>query len=291
MAESVELNYGNFRLSMRPDLGGCIAGFWLGDVPVLRSTPTDDLSSVRSSASYALAPFSNRIALGRFEWQGVTYQLAQNFLPEPHAIHGVGWQRAWQVMEVGTAHASLSYQHHGDTAWPFAFDCIQTVQLGASGLTTELHITNRHTAAAPVGGGWHPYFVKRLGSHIRFSAQKRWEMGLDKLPSESLVASGLDTNCQDLDIDHCFAGWNGCVELHDELLSIGITSNLRHLVVFTHPGRDFVAIEPVSHVNNAINMTNGLSSLGLTVLEPGQTWATHMTIDVANTAPVLTAKT
>ena len=284
MLEGVALAFQDFSLSLRPDLGGCVEGFWLGDVPVLRSTPHNELNTVRSCASYVLAPFSNRIGLGRFDWQGIAYQLAQNFPPEPHAIHGVAWQRGWQVVEASAAHARLSYQHTGDAAWPFAFDCVQSVRLGANGLTMELNITNRHSAAAPVGGGWHPYFVKRQNSHVRFLAQTRWEMGLDKLPTQRMANPGLDTTCTKLDVDHCFSGWSGGAELSDELLSIRITSNLRHLVVFTHPSREFVAIEPVSHVNNAINMLHESSELGLAVLDPGQTWSAQMAIDVSRTA-------
>ena len=284
MPQSLTLEHQHFRLSMRPDLGGCIAGFWLGDVPVLRSTPADQLDNVRQCASYPLAPFSNRIDHGRFAWQGATHQLAQNFLPEPHAIHGVAWQRPWQVLEEDTASAKLGYQHQSDASWPFAFDCTQLLRLTDSGLAMEINITNRHTAALPVGGGWHPYFVKRPGSHIDFAAQARWEMGADKLPTERLASTGLNQPCADLDIDHCFDAWTGSVDLRDELLSIRIASDLNRLVVFTQPGRDFVAIEPVSHVNNAINMPQSPASLGLAILQPGHTWSAQMTIAVTRTS-------
>ncbi len=40
---SLELRSGDLRLALRPDLGGSIAGLWLGDVPVLRSTEPDAL--------------------------------------------------------------------------------------------------------------------------------------------------------------------------------------------------------------------------------------------------------
>ena len=279
MAQIIELQHGPFRLSLRPDLGGCIAGFWLGDVPVLRSTPAADLANVRQSASYPLAPFSNRIGNARFEWRGAAYELAQNFLPEPHAIHGVAWQRPWQVTDSGANFAVLTYQHQPDAAWPFAFDCVQSVRLGQNGLTMQLSITNRHSQAVPIGGGWHPYFVKRPGSHISFAATHRWDMDADKLPTERLPSPGLITACTKLDVDHCFSGWQGSVQLRDELLTIDLASNLRHLVVFTQPERDFVAIEPVSHVNNAINLPQDPSSLGLVTLAPGQTWSAHMTID------------
>ncbi|MDP2257569.1 MAG: hypothetical protein Q8K05_16215 [Polaromonas sp.] len=40
-----------------------------------------------------------------------------------------------------------------------------------------------------------------------------------------------------------------------------IASNLRRLVVFTNTTRDLVAIEPVSHVNNAINLVQAGESM------------------------------
>ena len=283
MPPSIELQQGHFRLSLRPDLGGCVSGFWLGDVPVLRSTPAAGLDSVRKSASYPLAPFSNRIGQGRFEWLGTDYALAQNFLPEPHAIHGVAWQRPWQVKQLGNDSATLAYSHQPDDSWPFAFACEQSFRLGATGLTMDLNITNRHSTAAPVGGGWHPYFVKRANSHLAFNATGRWEMGMDKLPTERRASQGLNTNCAALDVDHCFDGWQGAADLRDELLNIRITSSLTNLVVFTQPGRDFVAVEPVSHVNNAINMLPKLVEApgsDLVSLQPGQTWSAQMAIDV-----------
>ncbi len=284
MPQSLTLEQQQLRLCLRPDLGGCVAGFWIGDVPVLRSTPADQLDNSRQCASYPLAPFSNRIDHGRFDWQGRSYELAKNFLPEPHAIHGVAWQRPWQVLEVATASAKLGYQHRPDAAWPFAFDCMQRLRLTDSGLALDISITNRHTSPVPVGGGWHPYFVKRPGNHVSFQATCRWEMGADKLPTERRASPGLDTTCTTLDVDHCFEGWTGSVELRDELLNIRIASSLDRLVVFTQPGRDFVAIEPVSHVNNAINRLENPASLGLVILEPGQTWSAQMTIDVERNA-------
>ena len=48
-------------------------------------------------ASFPLLPYSNWIELGRFEWARQTETLRPNFSPEPHAIHGLGWTRAWSV--------------------------------------------------------------------------------------------------------------------------------------------------------------------------------------------------
>jgi aldose 1-epimerase len=62
--------------------------------------------------------------------------------------------------------------------------------------------------------------------------------------------------------------------------------------VFTQPVRDFIAIEPVSHVNNAINLAAAdtslrLEDLGVVLLEPGQTLSASMRIAVARSAAPL----
>ena len=103
----------------------------------------------------------------------------------------------------------MSLQYGGGSGWPFAFECRQTLQLHANALQLTLTLTNRAGHAAPMGLGWHPYFAKRPGSRIRFAAAGRWEMGPDKLPTECLPVSGLDTACATLDVDHCFDGWSG----------------------------------------------------------------------------------
>jgi aldose 1-epimerase len=54
-------------------------------------------------------------------------------------------------------------------------------------------------------------------------------------------------------------------------------------VVFTNGTRDSVAIEPVSHVNNAMNLlATGVDAaqLGLVILQPGESFSAQMTIEV-----------
>lgn len=284
MTSSVELVCGNFRCGIRPDLGGCIAGLWFGDTPVLRSTPPSALASVRQAGSYPLVPFSNRVGQATLKWAGTSHPLVQSNASEPHAIHGVGWQRPWEVLDADDSFALLSYEHKPDAAWPFAFDTSQAFRITANALELTLSITNQSAAAAPVGLGWHPYFVKRERSRIAFEATGRWEMSAGKLPTHHVAAHGLDADCAALDIDHCYDGWSGVVHLSDELLHTQISSNLGRLVVFTNDTRDFVAIEPVSHVNNAINLMAlneaAADDLGIRVLQPGESMSAAMSIRV-----------
>ena len=279
----VQLQAGPLVCELEPRLGGCITGLWLAGEPVLRSTPAAQLSSARQAASYALVPFSNRIAQATLQWQGTQHPLVRNNAPEPHAIHGVGWQRPWQLLESDERFALLAYEHAPDASWPFAFDCSQSLRLDPGSLELTLSLTNQSAQPAPVGLGWHPFFVKRPGSRISFDAGGRWEMGPDKLPTHRVPRPGLDADCATLDVDHCYDGWKGVVQLRDDVLQMRITSNLSRLVVFTTPQRDTVAIEPVSHVNNALSLVHAgadAAALGLATLAPGESLSAQMTIAV-----------
>jgi aldose 1-epimerase len=285
---TLRLSHQDMVCELRPDLGGSIAGLWLGGVPVLRSTPGAQLHSVRASGCYPLVPFSNRIAQAKLVWNGTSHPLVRNFNDEPHAIHGVGWQRPWTVLDHSDNTALISYEHRPDSHWPFAFDVSQAFALQGHSLQVSLSITNQSAQAAPVGLGWHPYFVKRPGSHLRFAATGVWEMGEDKLPTVRRAAPGLDSDCQALRIDNCFDGWDGQAHLTDTLLHTRIEANLQHLVVYTHADLDMVAIEPVSHVNNALHLSSHSASqrrgvdqadpLGLRVALPGESFGVQMTI-------------
>lgn len=284
MPSPLTLRSNNLLCELKPELGGCIAGLWLGDVPVLRSTPAVDLHSVRQSASYPLVPFSNRIGHATLQWQGTDHPLVRNYAPDPHAIHGVGWERAWSVLEATDTFALLSFEHKADTAWPFDFDTSQAFRLEAGALEVRLSITNQSAVAAPVGLGWHPYFVKREHSRIRFAATGRWEMGPDMLPTHRAASTGVNTDAATLTVDHCFDGWNGNVELQDEVLRTTLTSSLSRVVVYSTPARNTIAIEPVSHVNNAMNLMAqpgaNAADLGVCILQPGQSFSCDMRIAV-----------
>lgn len=287
MSSPLTLQNGALRCELKPALGGCIAGLWWGDEPVLQSTPAAQLESVRQAACYPLLPYSNRMANAVLHWQGQTYPLLKNWQPDPHSIHGVGWVRAWSVLEATSQSATQTYQHAGDAAWPFAFDATQTFSLVDQRLAMTMSMTNRARQEVPVGLGWHPFFVKRPGAQLHFEARARWEMGPDQLPTQRLPSAGLQTEVGALVVDHCFDGWSGQAVLRDSMFTIKVHSDLPHLVVYTLPQRSDIAIEPVSHSNNAFNRyADGeydAASLGVKTLGPGQSFACTMAITVQPT--------
>ena len=280
---SIAIESTDLRLHLRPELGGCIEGLWWKSMPVLRSSAKGSLQNVRLSACYPLIPFSNRVAHAQLIWNGTSHPLVKNFAGEEHSIHGIGWQRGWEVLEQTDAFCMLSLEHAGGRAWPFAFDASQTFRLSGNTLEMTMSITNQSAQAAPVGLGWHPYFVKRAASQISFQASGMWQMSGEKLPTHLQPSEGLAQDCANLVVDNCFEGWNGKAALRDEAMHIQITSDMHRLVVFTNPDKGFVAIEPVSHANNAMNAGNAKESAqhGVVILEAGQSWQVSMQIAVS----------
>ncbi len=279
----VLMEAGAMRCELRPDLGGCLSGLWFQDVPVLRSAPGNSISSVRQSANFPLVPFSNRLANARLVWEGESYEIAANFAPEAHAIHGLGWERSWQVLESRPASTRMALAHrpdaHGASAWPFAFECEQSFILRPDTLHVAMRFTNTDARTAPVGLGWHPYVVKRQGARIAFKADGMWETDSRSIPAMQVACPGLNVACDELEVNHVFEGVGGGVTLSDKALHVQITSDLSRLLVSTQPAKDFIALEPISHVPDAFNRMNH-ALLGTMALGSGQTWSACMTIQV-----------
>lgn len=277
----VELNAGALRLELVPEQGGCINGLWLGELPVLRSVAAQTLQSARSGGCFALVPYSNRMGNRRFVFAQREHVLAPNFEGSPHSLHGVGWRRPWQLAQHSADRAVLHLVHRADAHWPFDFEVEQTVSLQPGALHLSMTVLNRHGGPAPVGLGWHPYFVRRSRSRLHAEIAARWETdALTQLPTHRVVQPGIDADVEHLRFDHCFEAWQGAARIRDERLSLALSSSLRYLVVYTPPLQAHFCVEPVSHLNNALQMADP-EAHGMRVLEPGASASAWMRLDIA----------
>lgn len=279
-AHALELRAGDLRLAVRADLGGSIAGLWLGNTPVMRSTEPESLSSARQAACYPLVPYSNRLAHRRFRWQGREYTTERNFDDNPHSVHGVGWLRRWELVLHQPTQAELRYRHEPDAHWPFAFEASQRFVLTPQALVVTLAVSNTADVAQPIGLGWHPYFPKRARSHLRMAVSARWDPDAMQLPVQRVAQQGIDDAVEALRLDHCFDGWSGEARLDDEVLSLRLRSNLTRLVVYTPPDKAYYCVEPVSHVSDAIHAIDPAAA-GLCTLLPGERCEASMTLEIA----------
>lgn len=277
---SFELHAGALRLALRPDLGGCIAGLWHRDTPILRSTEPTALTAARSSACYPLAPYSNRLGYRHFRWKGHDYTTQANFDDNPHSVHGMAWQRPWEIVSSSTVDVVLSLKHTADADWPFAFEVSQYFTLSPSSMSVRMVFTNHAAGPQPVGLGWHPYFHKRSRSRLHIELASRWDSDANQLPVRKVAQPGIDSDVVHLDFDNCFDGWRGPARIRDEKFSLQLSSSLPYLVVFTPQDKPYFCVEPVSHVSNAIHMADPAAH-GLRTVQPGETTDAWMKLDIS----------
>lgn len=284
LSNALELDAYGWRLALRPDLGGCVAGLWFKGEAVLRSTEPHALAGPRQSACFPLLPYSNRVADRRFSWCGQSYQLQPNFPDSPHALHGVGWRSAWHVEASANDQAKMTLAHTADGDWPFDLRAEQSLTLRPDGLHITLRVTNTDTRGQPMGLGWHPYFPRRPDSRLRLQVGQRWLNDARHLPCQAVPQGLIDAVVNTLDLDNAFDDWSGQAWIDGARHALQLRSSCGHVVVFTPPGRDFFCIEPVSHVNNAVNAADPLAR-GLVALAPGAGMSHTFSITLSNPPP------
>lgn len=278
----IELRAGALRCELVPELGGAVAGLWLDGVPVLHSTPAAQLRSARQAGCHPLAPYSNRIGQAAVVWQGTQQPQVRHPGDVPHAIHGLGWQRPWEVLDADEASAMLACEHRADPSWPFAFDCSHTVRLQASGLDLTLAVTNQSAQPAPLGLGWRTLLPLRPGGRIALRAGGRWDFDADRHPVLRHASTGMDAESASLAEDACFDGWDGLAAVRDPALQVRIRSELTRLVLAADTAQGTLLVEPASHVPNAVHRYAGgapAADLGLAVLQPGESLIAQMRIE------------
>lgn len=271
--------------------GGALSHFsWRGQ-SILRAAPADAVATgaVRQMAMYPLVPYSNRISDALLKTDGTTYRLRANMPPEPHAIHGIGWQRQWQLVARDAGSAEIMLVHAGDADWPFACEVRQRMHLVDDVLEVSLAVRNTDLRAMPAGLGFHPYFPLEPGVRLQASWQQMWQMGPGQLPSRltAVPPSAMFAAPRPLahwKVDHCFTGWTGTAVLYYARHSVHLEASpaCRNIVCFApDDGRDFIALEPVTHVNNAFAMASGgVADTGARILAPGEELSISMSIAV-----------
>lgn len=275
------LTAGDARCTIAATLGGSLMDWTIDGQPMLRRAEPGVRNPLNLS-SFPLVPYSNRIGDARFEWRGRSVQLDRNFPPEPHAIHGVGWDRPWSVVEIRNAIVRMTLSHESDDSWPWPFDAEQAIVLGARELTLCLRATNRHDAAVPLAFGHHPYFDQR-GARLRFQADTIWMKDERALPAEAVPPQGVydfsaGAPVEGNNIDHCYTGWHGDARIDwvGRPLALEITgsSTLGVAVVYIPPGGNAFCFEPVANTANALNLPG--SACDMPVIEPGQAFEAEL---------------
>ncbi|MCE9620828.1 MAG: aldose 1-epimerase [Actinomycetia bacterium] len=211
---------------------------------------------------YATVPWAGRIRDGRFVFRDATYDLPRN-LP-PHAIHGVGCERPWQVLGDGRLGIDLT------EPWPFGGRATQTFAITDDSLRMTLRV-EAGTRDMPVALGWHPCLRRQLArgapGELSFEPGWMWQRDASGIPDGTRVAPPPGP------WDDAFGGvtttpvirWPRAIEL-------ALEADCPVWVVYTERA-DQICVEPQTGIPNAFNTVGEP-----TVLSAGE--STELTLTV-----------
>jgi len=265
------LEHQQTRLTVDPGRGGVIRELKWRDWDMLRPTPASAGDDPFDTACFAMVPFVNRVANGRFSFGGHAVQLERNWSEDPHPIHGHGWRSSWEVIAAARSNATLKLEG-GANEWPWRYSAEQSFELTENGLSLELSIRNLSRTPMPAMLGLHPYFSD--AKHARMEAQlpRVWLTDSATLPVEE-TKTPADWNfeparaIQAVQLDHGFSGWNGVAQLRWPDHTVTVTSpDCKFLHVYTPAGRDFFCIEPQSAAPGALGRNPGEAA----IVSPGE---------------------
>lgn len=112
-----------------------------------------------------LIPFPNRIAAGRYAFDGVDYQLPINEPDRDNAIHGFAKDRYWRLERLTEREATLSWRMPPVAYYPFDLVVTVTYTLDDDGLHILVRAHNRSDQAAPWALAIHPWIANGLDGH------------------------------------------------------------------------------------------------------------------------------
>jgi aldose 1-epimerase len=249
--EQFELAAGRHRVVV-VEVGGGIRE-WDG---VLLGYGADDMC--RSGRGQVLAPWPNRLAGGRYEWDGEELQLPVNEVSTDSAIHGLVRWGSWRAVERESGRVLLEHVLHPQPGYPFTVRLSIEYRLAGNGLSVRTEAENVGARACPFGAGHHPYVLASSGS------------------VDDLVLKGERVGERQLDeTRHASGGWR--VEVGD--VAVWADEAWPWQQVFTGDLPDIarrgLAVEPMTCPPHAFRTGEGVIRL-----EPGDRWSGEWGIEV-----------
>jgi len=275
-ATLIELRSAGVILQIAPSKGGRIVSMVIGDderiLPEARARRHEPSIGW---GCFAMVPWAGRLGDGVIPTRDGEVRLEANL--GPSAIHGLGFDRAWDVVTRGDTHLTLRYELVG-RGWPFGGAATQTLTLSATSLDLQLEVGG-YTRAGPAGLGWHPWFTRPASGDldVRLDASRILVVDADLIPTGEVrqVVGEEDLRTGpplgDRRLDHAYVDAKGpaIVRWPDLELHIEFGASLKTVVVHTPP--EGICVEPQTMWPNApVLASRGIAKTGLRTLEPGE---------------------
>jgi aldose 1-epimerase len=137
------------------EVGGGVREYRVGDRTVLDPYPREAICD--GAHGTVLVPWPNRLAEGRYRFDGLDYQVAITEPDKGNAIHGLLRWRGWEVVRQESNRVTMGIRLYPLTGYPFLLDVAVDYVLDGEGLTVTTTATNRGERTCPYGCGQHPY--------------------------------------------------------------------------------------------------------------------------------------
>ncbi len=149
-----EITHGEQR-AVIVEVGGGIRVYEVGERTVLDPYSADSICD--GAHGTPLIPWPNRLADGRYRFEGEDFQVPLTEPASGNAIHGfLRWQ-PWRAELHETGQVEMSARIHPRPGYPFDLEATVAYSLGDDGLRVTTTLENHGDRACPVGHGQHPY--------------------------------------------------------------------------------------------------------------------------------------
>ena len=247
-----------------------------------------------------LAPWANRLDEQAFYANGKKYAFDMELgnVRGAHPIHGfLSYAREWQVVEAkadgASAWVTSRLEVFRQPAWiaqfPFAHTIEMTHRLQDGALEVATRIQNLSAEAMPVAVGFHPYFQLTDSTRDQWTlsvgARTEWVLSPDKIPTgetrpiDQRFPNPNAALLKEHDLDHVFgdlirASGRAVISVKgkSQRLDVTLGENYRAVVLYSPKGRDFICVEPMAGITDALNLAQRGLYKELQSIPPGETW-------------------
>ncbi|MCW2599680.1 MAG: aldose 1-epimerase family protein [Frankiales bacterium] len=143
------------------EVGGGLRSYRVGEVDVLDGFEVTAMCD--GARGQALLPWPNRVADGRYSWQGTNHQLPLTEPDRHNAIHGLTRWANWELLELTASGVHLRHRLPTQPGWPFLLRCDLEYTLSGDGLSVRTTLTNVGSEPCPAAAGAHPYLSAGAG--------------------------------------------------------------------------------------------------------------------------------
>ncbi len=267
------------------EVGGGIRAYHVADRPVLQ--PYEVGAMCDAAHGTPLVPWPNRLADGRYSFEGTDHQLGLTEPAKRNAIHGLLRWRSWRAADHQPHRVIMAIRLHPMPGYPFALDVEVGYALTDSGLAVTTTATNIGDSPCPYGSGQHPYLSPGTGlidectltigaaTHMVTDDARQLPAGtepVDGMPFDfrygrKLGAQRIDAAFTGLERDRDGLAWAGMTGPDGRTARLWADSSYQFLEIFSGDTltpdrrRRGLGVEPMTCAPNAFRTGEGLLRL------------------------------